>query len=114
MSSWTDGAKLLQKIITAKEVVPIQSDLIDLQQLMFASQTDQMKLMDENAVLRKQVSELQKRKEYVYQEDHTWLIHPGRPDIKLCPVCMYRDGFESPTVPAGGRQYCMTCKKELK
>lgn len=114
MSKWSEGADLLQKLITAKEVAPIQNDLINLQQTMFSLQADQMKLIDDNSKLKIQVEKLQKKRDYTYEEGHTWFIHPERPDIKLCPVCLGRDDFENPMTPNGGRQWCRTCSKEFK
>lgn len=113
MSKWIDVAELLQKLISAKEVIPIQGDLITLQNNMFSLQAEQMKLLGENTQLRSRVTELEKKKVYPYEKDHTWKVHPERPDIRLCPVCLDRDGFENPMVPwvNSNRQHCSTCKK---
>lgn len=113
MSKWSDVAELLQRIISANEVIPVRSDLINLQQTMFALQNDQVKLIDENTKLKTRVERLQKKKDYTYAEGHSWYIHSERPDIKLCPICLNRDDFENPTIPNGGSQWCATCKKEF-
>lgn len=115
MSKWSDGAELLQKLITAKEVIPIQNDLISLQQTMFSLQADQMRLIDENSTLKLEVAKLKRKKGYKYENGHSWMIDTERPDLKLCPVCLNRDGFENPMTRVGLRMpYCSTCKKSFE
>jgi hypothetical protein len=114
MSKWSESAELLQRLITAKEVIPIQSDLISLQQAMFALQAEQMKLVDENAKLKEENQQLKKRKKYIYEPGHKWMIDSGKPDIKLCPTCLNRDGFESPLGNLSyNHRYCGNCKSNL-
>ena len=96
MSKWSDSAELLQKLITAKEVIPIQGDLINLQQTMFVLQTDQMKLIDENQKLKDELAKLKQKKKYIVEPGHSWVVDPEKPEVKLCPVCLNRDGFENP------------------
>jgi hypothetical protein len=112
MSKWSEGAELLQKLIAAKEVIPIQGDLISLQQTMFSLQADQMKLIDENIKLKEELASLRKSKDYIYEEGHKWKIDPDRSQIKLCPVCLNKDGFESPLddpLDHMGYRYCRNC-----
>lgn len=116
MSKWSEGAELLQKIITAKEVIPVQSDLIALQQTLFSLQSDQMKLLDENNNLKDEIRRLGKLKAYKYETGRTWMINPEYPDIKLCPVCLNKEQFESPLGDEDemSHRYCTHCRGSYK
>lgn len=91
MSKWSDGADLLQKIITAKDVIPIQSDLITLQQTMFSLQNDQLKLIDENSDLRAKVSSLESRikleKNLEFDGKCYWSNETESKDGPFCALC---------------------------
>lgn len=116
MSKWSEGADILQKLITAKEVIPVQGDLINLQQTMFTLQAEQMKLIDENLKVKRKIEKLEGKKKYVYDVPHNWLIDSDKPDLKLCPVCLNRDNFENPLFNGYSTegQYCEICKINVK
>jgi hypothetical protein len=111
MSKWSDVAELLQKIMTAKEVIPVQNDLINLQQTMFALQTDQMKLLDENANLKAEISRLSESKKFVFAPGKDYLIDPVEPSRKLCPVCTPKNRVAIPILSNG---YCSQCKGQYR
>lgn len=64
--------------------------------------------------LEQEVKRLKEKKKYKYEDNHTWLVDPTRPDIKLCPVCLNKNDFENPMIRNGGNQYCSTCQKVFK
>jgi len=114
MSKWSDGAELLQKLISAKELIPARNDLINLQQTMFSLQSDQIKLVDQNQKLKEENANLRKKKEYKYADGHSYMINPDNPSLKLCPTCLNRDNFENPMQDYDSGGYCHTCKKAVE
>jgi hypothetical protein len=107
MSKWSDVAELLKQLITAKELIPVQSDLINLQQILFSLQSEQMKLLDENKSLKDKVQTLEELKKFDFAEGKTYLIDPEQPDRHLCPVHTREKGFAVPLV----NDHCSLCKR---
>lgn len=65
--------------------------------------------------LKTQLSELQHKAQYQYEEGHRWMINPKNPDIKLCPTCLSRDGFESPLSEYDeDYMHCGNCRNIIK
>lgn len=110
MSKWSDGAALLQKIITAKEVAPIHKDLINLQQTMFALQADQMRLVDENQKYKEEIKELRSEikleKTLEFDSNNYWIIKPD--GSKDGPFCHYCKDVENRMVRKP-KAYCSQC-----
>jgi len=95
-----DNAELVQKILD------VQAQALDMQQKQF-------ELHQTIEKQKKEIDSLKEKKKYVYEEGHTWCINPERPDVKLCPACLNRDGFENPMhdIHDSSSHYCSTCKK---
>lgn len=96
-----DNIELVQKIMD------IQSEALEMQHNLQEKNEEVMKL-------KETIRSLEERKKYMYEEGHKWYIDPKSPDIKFCPTCLNRDGFESPLGTLyDGHRYCGNCKNSI-
>lgn len=107
-----DAAKAAQKA----DNIELYQYIMDAQQAVLDLQEKQQNLQSKIVDLEKQNEKLKAKSNYVYEQGHDWMIDPGNPDMRLCPVCLNRDGFENPLPPdrGDGCRYCSTCKKSSR
>jgi hypothetical protein len=87
-----DALKIAQKADNAELI----EKLLDVQKSALEMQEKQFDLNKQVESLSRQVEDLRQRKKYIYEEGHEWMVDPESTRIKLCPVCLNRDGFENP------------------
>jgi hypothetical protein len=109
-----DAAKDALKVAQKADNIELIEKLLDVQKQALDMQEKQQEQNAKISQLQAENESLKKRKQYKYDEGHTWMIDPANPTVKLCPVCINRDGFENPTVDVYGNQYCATCGKKFK
>lgn len=108
-------AKDALKIAQKADNIELVQKIMDLQKASL-DMLNQIQQRDEEILsLKNKISFLNDKKKYTYEVGHKWLIDPEKPDIKLCPTCLNRDGFESPLGSEGhmGHRYCGNCKNSL-
>ncbi|MEI7917762.1 MAG: hypothetical protein WCH58_00035 [Candidatus Saccharibacteria bacterium] len=102
-----DALKLAQKadnVELVQKIYDIQSQALDMQDKQFQLNK---KIED----LHKEIEHLALKKKYYYESDHKWMINDDNANVKLCPVCLNRDEFESPLSSSqDGYRYCSQCK----
>lgn len=97
-----DNIELVQKILD------IQNEAIEMQHQI-------QEKHEEVFNLKQKIKALEERKKYKYESGHKWYVSPENSDVKLCPTCMNRDGFESPLGSPDhyNHRYCGNCKNSM-
>lgn len=113
--SFYDAAKDALKLAQKADNIELVQKIMDIQSAALDMQNQLQTKNEEIFTLKEMIRTSENKKKYIYEEPHRWMIDPSKTDIKLCPTCLNRDGFESPLGNPGhaGHRYCGNCANSL-